>query len=82
MNSYSELVKNLLTIYGFESVESLINSKEHISNKQDFIYDLVIEAQRECLKKAYDNAEIKEDPYIGEISVSKDSIINENNIIK
>jgi len=80
---YNELVKKVTEDYGFESVESLLRGDCGVNLIQDFIYDLVIEAQRECLKNAYENSELEWVKYTeNDYVVSEKSIKNENNIIK
>lgn len=50
MKTFSEIAYKVAKLYGFESIESLLLSEENVNYKQDFMYDLTIEVQKECLK--------------------------------
>lgn len=81
MKSYSEIFNEVLKVYRFETIQDLHESAEP-TTLQSFMYDLSLETQKECLKNAYNNAELDEDDYFKEKFILPSSIISENNLIK
>ena len=58
MSSYNDLVKKIVKEYGFSDIEALLSGNYGTNLIQDFIYDLVLEAQKECLKRLNDEKNI------------------------
>lgn len=81
MKTFSEIAYKVAKLYGFESIESLLLSEENVNYKQDFMYDLTIEVQKECLKNAYSNINT-EDVNCKKWGNIKRGVESEDNIIK
>lgn len=84
MKTLEQIKNDYAKSRGFADWEDLMTKVCYFDNEEFFNQEneLLILVQKECLKNASENADIKYSFYGNDVEINKESITNEKNIIR